>query len=97
MRTATEDDVAEVIESVVREHFADAEIPSVTVEPDTGSNGDPLLRVTIVFDGPDAKTTLRTERMISLVRHIRPKLWDLNDDRFPLVSFVSKLDAASRR
>ena len=96
MRAATDDDVAEVIETTVREHFAGADIPSVTVQPDTGSDGDPLLRVTVVFDGPDAKTTLRTDRMISLVRHIRPRLWKMNDDRFPLVSFISKLDAATR-
>ena len=82
------------IEKVVRTQFADAEINAVYVTEDSDYDGDPILRVVVVFEtsaGPDlAKAS-------GLARHIWPAIEDNNSDAFPVISFRSKADQARLR
>lgn len=80
----------ELFSDIVKDRFPDATIDSVTVEADVDSDGDPILRVTVVFDSEIAG--LEARRLASLTRHARPKLREHNDNRFPIFRFLSKRD-----
>jgi hypothetical protein len=88
---AMTDDIAHLIEDVVRERFADVNIQSVLVVKDTDYQDEAVFRVTVVFDhdGP-----LDSRKTAGLVRHIRHRLLERQESTFPIVTFVSKSDAA---
>lgn len=82
------------IEKVVRTQFADAEINAVHVTEDLDYDGDPILRVVVVFEtsvGPDLV------KASGLARHIWPAIENSNSDAFPVISFRSKADQARLR
>jgi len=76
------------IEEIVRAEFADA-IDSVMVTEDRDADGDPILRVMVVFR---SKSSPNLKKATGLVRHILPVLEDKGADAFPIVSFRSKAD-----
>lgn len=80
----------EVISGIVKERFADAVIDSITVMADVDSDGDPILRVTVVFDSEIAK--IEPSKLAGLARHVRPKIMERNDAAFPIFRFMSKRD-----
>ncbi len=82
-------ELLKAVESVVREEFTDAVIDSVLVDEDVDSDGEPILRVTVVFQH---KASIDAKKAAGLVRHIRPKLNNRMADWFPIVSFRSKAD-----
>jgi len=86
MNQALED----IISGIVRARFADAEIESIGIEPDKDSDGDPILRVTVVFSSDMAE--LEPSKLAGLVRHVRPKLIEQHEPGFPIFRFVSKRD-----
>jgi hypothetical protein len=85
-----DDALRELFSEVVKERFPDAVIDDITVVADEDSDGDPILRVTIVFDSEIADIEARS--VASLTRHARPKLREHNDNRFPIFRFLSKRD-----
>ena len=82
------------IEKVVRTQFADAAINAVHVTEDYDSDGDPILRVIVVFE-----TSVRPDlaKAGGLARHIWPALENNNSNAFPVISFRSKADQAKFR
>jgi hypothetical protein len=80
-----------VVENTVKGRFSDAIIDRVTVREATDSDGDPMLRIFVVFK-TDAKG-VDEARMGGLVRHLRSALDEADSDIFPLVSFLSQQDA----
>jgi hypothetical protein len=86
------EDVAGLIEGVVRETFAGVKIESVSVSAATDYNDEAIIKVMVVFD---QKGALDARKTSAITRHIRHKLLELSDNRFPITSFVSKSDAAS--
>jgi hypothetical protein len=78
----------EVILETVKERFSDAMIESISIDPDKDSDGDAILRITIIFDSDIEK--LESAKLTGLVRHVRPKLAAQKEDRFPIFRFVSK-------
>lgn len=85
-----DDDLQAIVSQLVRERFPDAAIDTVTVVADEDSDGDPILRVTVVFESEIAD--LEARQLASLTRHVRPKLREHNDHRFPIFRFLSKRD-----
>lgn len=86
------DEIAKLIDRVVRERFKDVAIQRVSVVRDTDYQDDDVFRVTVVFDH---KGPLDAQRTAGLVRHLRHSLIDeLKEDTFPIVAFISKSDAA---
>lgn len=83
----------EVIETVVKNRFPDADIISVDVLEDEGSEGERVLRVTVVFETTSQSQLLDPHRAAGIVRHMRPKLRAIGEDAFPILSFISKADA----
>ena len=77
------------IERVVRTQFADAAISAVDVTEDSDSDGDPILRVVVVFE-TSVNPDLAKAR--GLVRHIWPEIENNHSDAFPVISFRSKAD-----
>jgi hypothetical protein len=86
-------EIAEAIEGIIREEFADVAIEAVHVVEDVDYQDDTVLKVTVVFD---KKGGLDPRKTAAIVRIISNKLGDKGEDSpFPIVSFVSKADAAS--
>lgn len=83
-------DARTIIERTVRERFGDALVSSVRVVRETDHDGDEIFRVTVVFDGD---RPLDAHKTSSIVRHIRHKLIERDENTFPIFAFVSKADA----
>lgn len=84
--------VKAIVERVVREQLGDAEIASVRVAEDIDFNGDAILRVTVLLTKNEL---LDPSKTAGLVRHLRHGLRSIGEERFPIVSYVSKADAKS--
>ena len=78
----------DIITEIVKERFSDAVINSIEVQADQDSDGDPILRVTVVFDSEIS--TLEARKLSGLTRHVRPKIMSREDAAFPVFRFVSK-------
>ena len=87
-------DLNSAIDKVVRAQFADAAINAVHVTEDYDSDGDPILRVIVVFE-----TSVRPDlaKAGGLARHIWPALENNSSNAFPVISFRSKADQAKFR
>jgi len=84
--------IDDIVTSVIRERLSGVTIESIEVEPDVGIDGDPILRITVVF--PDAEgPELDPEKLVTIPRHLRSELKKLDVDRFPILSFISRGDA----
>ena len=88
------DEIAAIIERIVRERLSDGNIQSVSVVRDTDHQDETVFRVTIVFD---QKGPLDAQKTVGPVRHIRHALLDRGESTFPIVAFVSKAEAARMR
>lgn len=85
-------EIEELIMGVAREQFPNAVIEGAYVILDTDSDGDPIYRVTLVFESAKG---LDSRAAASFVRHVRPKLEELDEleqFRFPLVDFMTSAD-----
>jgi len=83
-------ELKQAIETVVRSRFPSIDIRHVLVEEGEDHDGDPVLFVKIVFDAP--LEHLDPARLSGITRHIRSRLAELNEDRFPHSRFISLSD-----
>jgi len=87
------DAIAKLIETVIRDEFGDDAIDSVRVVEALDYQDDRVFKVMVVFD---KRGGLDPQKTAAIVRHIRNKLNETGDGSpFPILSFVSKADAAS--
>ncbi len=77
----------EIVQAVLKEIFGAARIGDVSVAPDYDKDGDEILRVKVVFDGTEEPFDAR--KATSVVRHMRPRLAQIGEQAFPLISYVS--------
>ena len=84
--------VRQTINDIVRRRLTSARIVNVDVRSGFDSDGDPVLRVTVVF--ASEPTAQDTKKMVGLVRHIRTGLNRSGADSFPLLSYVSRREAS---
>lgn len=83
--------IAEAIEAVIRDEFADVAIDSVRVKEAFDYQDDRVFNVTVVFDKRDG---LDPKKMAAVVRHLQTTLSEQGQTiPFPIMSFVSKRDA----
>ena len=85
--------VADIVRQTLGEHFADRFVfDPIEVIPMVDEYGDgdgqPYLRIMIVFDGDQA--ALDPHWTSGLIRRIRPKLLDVGVHEFPSPSFIEK-------
>lgn len=78
------------ISAVLSELMKDAQIMSVRAEHDLDSDGDDVLSVTVVIE---STSKLDASHLSSIVRHMRPKLDEVGESSFPMMSFVTQSDA----
>lgn len=84
-------EIRRVAETVLAEQFAGAaRIVSVELRETTDDEGDEILEFRIVFDAADR---LDPKRVAGLIRHLRSRLHDISEERFPVLSFVSAAEA----
>jgi hypothetical protein len=89
----TREQIDSIIEAVVRDRFADVQIESVSINPETDYDGDLVFRVTVVFDSEAGR--LDAHKTAGITRHIRHRLLAEKEDAFPILTFMSKRDAAA--
>ncbi len=92
----TEDAIVDIVKSVVIQQFGDdAKILSVDISEDIDSDGDPILILKIVYETDSGQ--LNARKASGLLRHIRSRLDEIQESRFPLLSFISKADDEKNR
>jgi len=83
--------VAKIVVDTLGKRFKDIEIVDVVVSSDKDRDGEEILRIQIIFKGVLQESDAR--QVAGATRAVWPALEDeLDDDLFPLLSFVSKVD-----
>jgi len=83
-------DLKKALRGIVKECFGDVKVLSVAIDQDEDFEGDEILRITIFVDADDLDVT----KLSSFTRLVRDRLTSkLNEDRFPVMSFVSGAEA----
>ena len=85
--------IYKIVNRVVREQLAPAQIVGLTVKEAEDADGDPILRIEVVFEAaggrPDPK------KVLGLIRHLRKPLADEGgSERFPVFSFMTADEAS---
>ena len=92
----TENAIVDIVKSVVIQQFGDdAKILSVDISEDIDSDGDPILILKIVYETDSG--ILNARKASGLLRHIRSRLDEIQESRFPLLFFISKADDEKKR
>lgn len=78
---------------IVQQQLKPAQIVDLRVTEADDADGDPILRVEVVFKVTGDR--LDPEKVLGLVRHLREPLQNkLNEKRFPVFSFVTEDEAS---
>ncbi|MDE0079516.1 MAG: hypothetical protein OXO50_18495 [Caldilineaceae bacterium] len=80
-----------VVKQVVQQQLAPARIIGLTVEESEDADGDPILRIKVIFEAKEDR--LDPERVLGLIRHLRKSLNELGSNRFPVFSFMTSEEA----
>lgn len=90
------DELARAISHELAKLFTNITIEKVFVSPETDRDGNDVLRVEVVFSG--ALLDVDAKNVAGAARQIMPTIDGLvdDDDLYPLLSFVSKLDYERR-
>ena len=80
------------VKRVVEQQLAPAQIVNLTVEEAEDADGDPILRIKVIFKV--AENRLDPEKVLGLIRHVRKPLIELGTDHFPVFSFMTADEAA---
>lgn len=81
-------DLKQLIAKLLTEQFRDVKIESIDVQPDVDEDGEALLIVRVVFDGKHKQLDAR--KSSSLVRRLRPIIYNAGERAFPVFSFIAK-------
>ncbi len=85
--------IDKIVKQVIQKQLAPAEIVNLTVEKAKDADGDPILRIEVVFKA--AGDRLDPEKVLGLGRYLRRKLLDHKSsaDHFPVFSFMASEEA----
>ncbi len=83
--------IDKIVKQVVQKQLAPAEIVNLTVEEAEDADGDPILRIEVVFKA--AGDRLDPEKVLGLGRHLRERLHESSPHRFPVFSFMTSEEA----
>lgn len=79
-----------IVRDVAQSLLKGVRVVSVIAERGFDSDGDDVVRITVVYD---AKAPLNAAAVASMVRRLLPKLEAAAVEGFPLMSFVAKKEA----
>lgn len=82
--------VRDAIMDVLGKEFHPVKFVEVVVAETLDHDGDPVLDVTAIYEAND--TVLDGSKLSAIVRHLRPVLSDSGEERFPMMSFVTRSD-----
>jgi hypothetical protein len=80
-------EISKVVLETLRNDFYNLKIRDVKVHNDLDFDGDDILRIEVIFEG--LPKNVDTSMLSGAVRHIRPKLAEMDEMAFPLLSFIS--------
>lgn len=80
-----------MIRAVLVSRFGAERIRDVIIEDDVDADGDPVLHVSVIYRSEMGRLDRR--EMIGIVRRLRPALAEVGEERFPIMSFISDIDA----
>lgn len=82
--------VRDLLENAIRAHFSGTTISSITMKEVEGFDGNPLLKVTVVYE--TSTGLIDAKKASSLGLMVRPALKDNDIDAFPIFSYISKAE-----
>ena len=89
--TAALKSLEDIVGDVLRERFDDVDIDEIQVRRDEDHDGDPILKITVVYNTKNKKG-LDATKTSGIVRVTRPRLSEINESAFPVFSFISRSD-----
>ncbi|PSJ59981.1 hypothetical protein [Kumtagia ephedrae] len=75
------------IEKVVREQVHSGKVTDVAVKSGTGSDGDEIIRVHVVYESKSS--IIDAQETVNVMRNVRGRLEKMGDDRFPVFYYVA--------
>lgn len=82
--------IKQVVTDTLAEEFDRVHIIDVQVHEDMDVGGDEILRINVIFEG--APKDLDAKKLSGALRHLRPKLIEIQEFAIPLLSFISQAD-----
>lgn len=89
------DNIAKLVRESLAPDFNKVKIIEVIVHDEVDSDGEAVLRVDVIFEG--TPKDVDALKLTGAVRHVRPRLREMNEEAFPLFSFISKGDWGAER
>jgi hypothetical protein len=86
--------IKRIVTRTLQRDFDHIRILDVEVHEDVDFNGEDVLRINVIFEG--TPKDLNAKKLSGAVRHLRPKLDEIHETAFPLLSFISKADRDKR-
>ena len=83
------DEIRTLVGDMFKNMFQKIDLVEVVVRPGEDWEGDKILDIIFVFDGA---RKLDAKKVLKLGRLVRAEIMD-DEDRFPIINFVSKVDA----
>lgn len=84
--------VTDEVRRVIQDELRDARLVDVSITDEIDHDGDPFLRVEVVFDSEN--TPLDPQKVKGLGRHLREPMRRLNERRFLVFSFKTAAEQA---
>lgn len=91
MRQADTGRIADIVRATLTADFPGTQILDVRVFASDELDDEGFVKITVVFAGDPSDLDAR--KMAGAVRQVRPKLAEIGEEAFPLLSFVSERDA----
>lgn len=80
------DRAAAVVRDVLRRQFDELRVARIAVEEGYDADGDPVLDIAVVYEPDGGKPDIA--KVVGFVRHLRPELSQIGENRFPVISYI---------
>lgn len=87
--TTHEHRIRDLVTALVDERLCKGAVEAVEVREDVDHDGDPVLSIRVVLS---QRVGDRDRNLAGIVRKLRPRLAEFDEQRFPLISFISAED-----
>lgn len=80
--------VKEIVRDVLTQELGSMEVVSINIWPDIDEYGEKIIKINVIFGGREKK--LDPTKTAGLARHLIPRLQDVGEGAFPILSFIAK-------
>lgn len=81
--------IENIVRDVIQERFGDVRITDISAKPGFDEDGDQIWYVRVVLENADIRR-IDSRKASGIVRHLLPKMAEVDDHGFPILSFVAK-------